>query len=168
MQNIFFRRLRPVLMAAGVLLSFYSIGGCAMGTDEKVLYSVEFDTRFGNQNSTVLDYKYMRGSQVLMAPFPEELNGGKGMFASGQAQWMPHGTSLYVKWRDNDTGMVHEDTVNLQGALPPDLSRKAIHLTFKGAQLSIYVIFSSEPSDVPLAEQPFFAKAVRSLKIYPK
>ena len=139
-----------------------------MGTDEKVLYSVEFDTRFGEQNSTVLDYRYMRDSQVLMAPFPAELNGGKGMFASGQAQWMLHGTSLYVKWRDDATGTVHENTVDLHERLPQDMSRKAIHFTVKGAQLSVYVIFSSEPSDVPPAEQPFFAKDVKSLKIYPK
>ena len=139
-----------------------------MDHDEEALYSIDFDTRSGEQHARVLDYKYMRDSEVLMAPFPEELNSGKGAILSLRSQWMPLGTSLYVKWFDEDASMSHEDTVDLRGKLPSDMSKKALHFTVKGSQLSIYVVFEAEPPDLPKSERPFFATTVKAIKIYPQ
>lgn len=139
-----------------------------MENNELTLYSVEFDTRFGDQKAHILNYRFMRNSEVLMTPIPEELNNGKGMVLSAKAGWMKQGTSLYVKWLDDETGIVHEATADLRGKLPGDMSNKNIRFTVKGTQLSVYVLFSNEPPNVPASERPFFATSIKFVKIYPQ
>ena len=161
-------RLRFILPAVGIFLSFYSIGGCALKPDREVLYSVAFDTRSDDQHARVLDYKYMRDSVTLMAPIAEDVEDGQGMVASNKSLWMQRGTSLYVKWTDENTGAVHEDTADLRGKLPLDMTDKDIRFTVKGSQLAVYVLFSKEPPDRSKSERPNFATSVRFTKIYPQ
>jgi hypothetical protein len=60
--------------------------------------------------------------------------------------------ALYVRWRDEISGKVYEDTVDLARLLPRDITDHRIHFTVRGPLLFVYLITPQRrsPSDHPV------------------
>ncbi len=50
------------------------------------------------------------------------------------------GESLYVKWRNKNTGQIYEDTVDLKKLLPRNIENHRIYFIVKDKQLFVYLI----------------------------
>ena len=142
------RGLTAVLLGIALL----TLGACAAGPTV-VDHAFSFDTRYDAQDAEVLDYRYGASRQPVQAP-ASAVRDGTPLYQTNVHGPMLRGESLYVKWRDQSTGQVYEDTVDLTRRLPADLTGKRIHFTIKGKQLYVFLISprpsqSSQPPNGP-------------------
>lgn len=80
---------------------------------------------------------------------------------------MLRGDFLYVKWRNERTGQVYEDTVDLRQRLPADIAKHRIHFIIKGPQLYVYLISPEpRPPNMPV-NGPRMYRNLKSTLIYP-
>jgi hypothetical protein len=130
-------------------------------------HSFEFDMRQDNQDAEVLDYRY-GDSKVPMARNPEYLlREGKSIQQTGIHGFMRRGDSLYVKWRNKDTGRVYEDTVDLRDRLPADITNQTIYFMIHGPQLYVYLISQKRRPDEMPPIGPSASNYRRTTMIYP-
>ena len=150
-----------VLMATLIALS-----ACAAGP-EVVDHAFAFDTRKDGQDAVVLDYRY-GSSRLARAPDWAVKEGRTFTFENIRGP-MARGDSLYVKWRDDATGRIYEDTVDLRHRLPENLAGHTLYFMIKGAQLSVYLISPAgvkRPSGPP-SGGPRMYRSRKIIRIYP-
>ena len=147
------------------LIMAYALTGCA-ATPDIVDHAFSFNTRYDDQNAAVLDYRY--GASRLPVQAPEAaVKEGTGLLSTNVNGPMLRGDSLYVKWRDERTGQVYEDTVDLRQRLPAEMTSYRIHFIVKGRQLYVYLI-SPEPRPQNMAGTgPRMYRDLKSTLIYP-
>jgi hypothetical protein len=103
-------------------------------------HTFEFGEFGENKSVEVLDYRY--GSSRTTG-----LHADQGYLATGHIPQnehtfglLPVGDSLYVKWKDTNTGRTYEKTVDLKIRLPHDMDHKVLHFSIDGPQLLVHVI----------------------------
>lgn len=131
-------------------------------------YSFEFDLRYDKQHTAILDYWYGNSREDWWVKATEELvkEGHAFYFENVTEPMMPGGT-LYVKWRDTETGKVYEETVDLRHRLPKNIENKSLFLMFKNSQLYVYLVSQdNRPSDMPTNGPDMYASRIVTT-IYP-
>ena len=116
-----------------------TIGGCAsIGTQN---YSFEFDLRKDHQHAAILDYWY-GNSRADRWIFPDDwyVKQGTLFYFQGVFGAMSTQASLYVKWRDTETGKIYEDTVDLRHRFPKNIDDHTVYLMIRDAQLYVYLV----------------------------
>ena len=117
-----------------------------------VFHSFSFDgwTDKWYPQTELIAYSY--GDQYRMvrktARAPEDSLGPQ----AGVTGPMPVGEFLYVKWRTQASGEVHEDRVDLRSLLPADMTRHELTFAIEGPQLYVYLVTpkAKHPSTAPL------------------
>lgn len=112
---------------------------CAAGP-RLATHSFEFDARWDSPDIEILDYRYGNSKQHGTHPPEYVRQSGKVAQQTGTYGKMLVGDDLYAKWRIKSTGEVCEDTVDLKGRLPDDITNHRIHFIIKGPQLYVYLI----------------------------
>ncbi len=120
------------------VFSLLAVAACATGA-ATVRHSLEFDTRKDGQHAVVLDYRYGPSSLPVRAP-DWVVAEGKGIAFNAVGGPMARGEFLHVKWRDTETGQVHEDNVDLRRRLPPDIANHVVYFMIRGARLHVYLV----------------------------
>lgn len=123
----------------GILLSLLLLSACASGP-RLVDHAFGFDAVADSPGAEVLDYRYGQ-SQAPGARMPEwvrkDVGVAGGTHTSGS---MPVGDSLYVRWRLRDTGEELQQSVDLRGRLPADMSGHEIYFIVRGRRLLVYLV----------------------------
>ena len=134
---------------------------------ELVDHAFGFDMWYDGQDAEVLDYRYGESKLPVRAP-EAAVREGKPLMSTYVSGPMRRGESLYVKWRNKNTGEIYEDTVDLRERLPEEIAGHKIHFMIKGAQLYVYLI-SLRERRVPEApaEGPRMYRSFKTLIIYP-
>lgn len=122
-----------------VSLAMLVVAAACAASPEIVDHAFAFDTGKDGQNAVVLNYRYGGPQLAIRAPEWAVKQGRSFTFESVQRP-MPKGDYLYVKWRDNATGRVYEDTVDLRHRLPEDIADHTLYFMIRGAQLYVYLI----------------------------
>lgn len=139
----------------------------AAQTPPAVDHAFGFDQWFDAPQTEVLDYRYGDSKLPVRAP-PSAVAAGAPLMAGSVRGPMARGESLYVKWRDKHTGRVYEDTVDLRGRLPADLTDHRIHFIADGPQLQVYLIALREPrAPGATAAGPRLYRTFNTVQIYP-
>jgi hypothetical protein len=73
--------------------------------------------------------------------------------------------ALYVRWRDETSDKVYEETVDLARLLPRDITDHRIHFTVRGPQLFVYLITPQlrSPTAPPVGSREFNFRKVITL-----
>lgn len=150
----FMRLLAAVLF--GVALT-----ACASGP-RTYLHTFEFDVRPDRADIQVLDYRYGDvGSPAARAP-RESVAKGSVAQLSGITGWMPRPGSLYVRWRNKESGREFEETVDLSNGLPEDLTDHIVTFAIRDNQLFVYLV---TPIRRPEGEVPNGPRKFNSLRV---
>lgn len=130
------------LRALSVVLLFATFAlapGCATGP-QVVEHGFSFDARRESPDVTILDYRYGQSRYLAASARPpgESLKDSPQSANIYGAMFRP-GT-LYVRWIVKSSGVTHEDSVDLHGRLPTDISKHEIRFVVRGPQLCVYLI----------------------------
>ncbi len=151
----------PCLLLLGAVLT-------ACATQPRVwLYHFTFDMHHDSPGVNVLDYEY-RGVDHLISGRPKWSRDMATPYnREGIGGFLTKGTSLYVKWQIASSGLVYEDTVDLRGRLPTDITKHILTFTIVGAALRVFLI-SPERRQVadPVIGPPVYS-FTRNYEIYP-
>jgi hypothetical protein len=94
---------------------------------------------------------------------------GKSMQGFDTYGPMRRAQKLYVKWRIQSTGQELEDTVDLTGRLPSDMTNHRLHFMVRGTQLFVFLVTpefrqpDTSPDDGPKAYTAWH----KTITIYP-
>lgn len=155
------------LLAQSFMAASLAIASPARATPPRVVdHAFSFDSRYDEQDADVLDYRY-GSSQLPVRPSREAVAQGKVFVSANVHGPMARGDSLYVKWRDRNSGRVFEDTVDLDRRLPADIEGHRIHFVIKGAQLYVYLISPAERRYRDPMYGPEIYRHRASTRIYP-
>lgn len=141
------------------------LGACVPGGNV-VVHSFSFDTLYDDQDAEIIDYRY--GTSTLPVSTSESaVNDGRGFTFNNVSGPMAKGDSLYVKWRNKSTGLIHEDTVDLRPRLPADITNNRIHFIVRGARLYVYLVTPDRrrPEDPP--NGPGMYRHLKVITLYP-
>jgi hypothetical protein len=110
----------------------------------------------------ILDYRYGESRQPGAWPDPSVGWVRQGANIIGE---MRRPDALYVRWRDETSGKVYEDTVDLARLLPRDITDHRIHFTVRGPQLFVYLITPQlrSPTAPPVGPREFNFRKVITL-----
>lgn len=123
-----------LLLAVGALAS-----SCA-SSPQVVEHGFSFDARRESPDVTILDYRYGQSRHLAArAKLPGEALKQSRQFASIYGA-MSRPDTLYVQWIVKSSGVTHEDSVDLHGRLPTDISKHEIRFVVRGPQLCVYLI----------------------------
>jgi hypothetical protein len=163
------KKFKPVrfVLSISVALFLGCLSGCSTAP-EMVTHEFSFGNYKENPRIEILDYQY--GSSKRAGTYAD-----KNSLASGHIpqSWgiygtIPRGDFLYVKWRDESTGKVYEDTVDLKRRLPANITNQDIHFSIKGSQLYVYLI-STQQHDASRADCPVHAsRQFKCAMVYPE
>ncbi len=158
------KRLIRCLAALGMACV---LTACAAYPPEVVDHAFGFDTRHDDQDADVLDYRYGDSRLPVRAPEAAVRAGNTFAFNSVQGPLL-RGDSLYVKWRNGETGLVYEDTVDLRERMPANIADHKIYFMVKGPQLYVYLIALKErrPPAMPRTG-PALYDHLKTIRIYP-
>jgi hypothetical protein len=161
------RENKTVAHPRGLLVVWvFALAACA-GDPAVVAHGFSFDMRQDGQDAEVVDYRY-GDSKLPMVRNPEYLlNAGKSLQSTNITGEMRRGDFLYVKWRINSTGQVHEDNVDLRQRLPADIKDHRIYFMVRGAQLYVYLISPEPRSPEMQTNGPRVYKYLKTITIYP-
>lgn len=136
------RRWHAAMFAVLVLLT-----ACA---STLVRHSFSFDVR-EEPGIEILDYRYGDSRQPGAKADHSGLLSDHVQQAVNINGDIRRPNSLYVHWRDNTSGKMYDDTVDLARLLPRDITDHRIHFTIRGPQLFVYLITPQRrsPSDYP-------------------
>jgi hypothetical protein len=149
-----------IAVAATCALAAYAAAG------DVVDHAFSFNTRYDNQDAAVLDYRYGESSLPVRAP-EQAVREGKALMSTNVNGPMLRGDSLYVKWRNERTGQVYEDTVDLRQRLPAEIAGCRIHFIIRGSQLYVYLISPEPAAQNTQAIGPRMYRDLKSTLIYP-
>ncbi len=128
---------------------------------ESTLYGFSFGGYGGTYDITLLDYDYgefrarnIYGNNTVGQRLNTFFN-------------FPPARFLHVKWRINSTDKVYEETADLQGRLPRNMTGYTIYFALKGGALYVYLISSRlrEPGASGCPERAY--RDFRCARIYP-
>ena len=124
----------------GILLSLLLLSACASGGPSLVDHAFGFDAVADSPDAQVLDYRYGQ-SQAPGARMPEWVKTDVGV-AGGRHTSGPMAVaeSLHVRWRLRGTGEELQETVDLRGRLPADMTGHEIYFIVRGRRLLVYVV----------------------------
>ena len=120
------------------VFALLAVAACATGA-ATVRHSFEFDMRKDDQHAIVLDYRYGESALPVRAP-DWVVAEGKGIAFNAVGGPRVRGDVLRVKWRDTETGRVHEDSVDLRRRLPPDIAEHIVYFMIRGERLHVYLV----------------------------
>lgn len=113
--------------------------GCA--TSPKVVnHGFGFDARWDSKGIKILDYRYGTSSHPSARNGAERRAQGESYQTARIYGEMRVGDDLYVKWRDESTGEIHEDMVDLRSRLPDNMTSQDIYFIVEKRQLYVYLI----------------------------
>ena len=156
-----------------ILIAVFSLTACASNPltvncpDNNRFYQwFSFDMR-ENSEIEVLDYVYGTPNCPTISNSEVMRQRGKSNQIDNQFGSIRRAEKLYVKWRIKSTGQEYEDTVDLRGRLPKDMTNNRIHFSVKNSQLYVYLVTSEKrPADMP-ANGPKKFHAKKTITIYP-
>ncbi|NIM43260.1 MAG: hypothetical protein GTN84_18625 [Hydrogenophaga sp.] len=127
-----------------------------------------FNVEQDSPGHEVLAYRYGSGAMHTTSSDTSIRQFGRSRQGTNVNGPMPLGDSLYVKWRQEPSGQVYEDTVDLRSLLPRDMARQRIHFVVNGSQLYVYLIDPvPRPPDWP-AVGPRKFQHEKTRQIYPR
>lgn len=128
-----------------IFLIAINITGCAAFEKPEMPSSFSFHMDWDNQHAGVINYalrgkKLDSSGQEVLIDGPSTYNKA-AEFHGGDSMTYQYvrPTSLYVKWKDDLTGNVYEDTVDLTKTLPNNLSGTNLYFIIRGPQLYVYL-----------------------------
>jgi hypothetical protein len=134
-QKTFVRKL--IRLCVGAFLAL-SITSCSVLSPAQ-LHGFRYEI-FPDSGAELLDWRYGSGNTDYRRAYPPDVARGKLNPSGGAAGYMQVGDSLYAKWRILDTGKVFEETVDLRGKLPKDMTDHRIHFGIEQQKLAIYLV----------------------------
>ena len=153
----------------GLLVALLGVTGCA--SQPKVAdHSFGFDGWYDGwaEKVDLLAYNYGGKMRQLSDQVrPDQTGVG---YQTGTHGVIPVGDFLYVKWRLRSTGEVFENTVDLKGKLPEDMTDHEITFVIDGGDLYVYLITPTlQPVTVTKPPLRTWRSRFRiSREIYPK
>jgi hypothetical protein len=111
----------------------------------RAMHSFSFDAR-EEPGIEILDYRYGDSRQPGARADPSTTRVRQAVDIIGD---MRRPDALYVRWRDETSDKVYEETVDLARLLPRDITDHRIHFTLRGPLLFVYLITPQRrsPSD---------------------
>lgn len=148
------------------------LAGCAVVTTNvatigKPFHEFSFNLLKDSPYTDVLDYRYGGNGSCEVCANPRRVFQGELFHQTGVGTWMSKGEYLYVKWRDNRTGDVYEDRVDLRSRLPKKMDQKTVYFVPKGAVLYVYVIWPIDGHQYPPGELEHSYIGRKYVRIYP-
>jgi hypothetical protein len=134
--------------------------------NQSVFHSFGFSMREDNQDADVLNYRYGTSSRSVH-PEEYELKSGRPFFGESVGGNLPRPDFLYVKWRNQLSGQIYEDTVDLRKRMPKNFEDQNVYFMIYGPQLYVYLISYDPRPEGWKAIGPGFARNMKTLLIYP-
>jgi len=126
-----------------------------------------FDLRYNDQHSAVLDYRLLGENSVISMAQKVLVDQGHKFYFEGIAYQFERPTSLYVKWKNDQTGSTFEDTVDLRQVLPRNLEDTNLYFIVHGAQLFVYLALKEKyVQGSPRVGGDYAART--NIQLYPK
>jgi hypothetical protein len=129
-------------------------------------YTFSFNTWLDDQNTCVLSYTLLSGSQILAKREPSE-TGLEGLRSESKFQSAPRPTRLKIVWKNLLNGQTYKDDIDLSTLLLLlNFSRPTLFVEPKGSHISIFMITrDSRPKDVsPIGPPEYDTQVVK--KVY--
>lgn len=155
------------LMRRGSRLAMACLVSACASRPEIVDHSFAFDALVDSPGIEILDYRY-GDSRIPGATNPDDLRRkGRSLQRTLINGPMRKGASLYVKWKVLSDDKVYEQTVDLRGRLPQDLTGWKVYFLVTGPQLYVYLISpETRPANVlPNGPRTYWSRRV--ITIYP-
>lgn len=126
------------IVVGGTLLG---LSGCGTLSGSTAFYGFGFDAIADSPGVVVLDYQYTRGERVISGVHPSRKTDPKfkGTYRGSTGGYLPVGDKLYVKWKDEDTGVAREVAVDLATRLPHSLEDKNLYFVIGSDTVNVYV-----------------------------
>ncbi len=146
---------RKIMLRCAAVLLLSVLTACATPQllSGHALHNFSFDASRESTGTVVLFYRYGSANEYGLQTEQEDLPQGKSRQGVSVTGDMPVGKDLYVKWRDEATGKVYEETVDLKSRLPFSMDKQQLHFIIEGAQLFVYVISYEPVRDVMSSEE---------------
>jgi hypothetical protein len=162
-----FSRLTRSISCLFLFFLFSGMSACA-GVNGSVHHGFSYGSLELNPNVTIIDFQYGEGvAGRMIRPPRQDVEVGRVAQHTGIVGSFPLESFIYVKWRDNSTGQIHERKVDLKNIIPPDMVDKEIHFDFVNSRLRIFVIsmgLARAPHDA-LCEAPGY-EAFHCVNVY--
>ena len=125
-----------------------------------------FNMGYDDQHAAILDYRLDGWNGQIYAPSRKSVESGEKFYVDGLGVQYERPTSLYVKWQDELTGAIYQDTVNLRWILPYELADTDIYFLVKGSQLSVYLVYIyEEDSNNKIGADMY--RGFKNIQLYP-
>jgi hypothetical protein len=135
-------------MRAFSVCLLWILAACA--TAQVFDHTLSFDVRRDSPGVELLDYRYGDSNVPGTSNSEGRRKQGTSVQAFIVSGAMRRGNSLYAKWRIKDTGQVFEETADLRGKLPDDITDHVIYFIVRGPQLHVYLISPQRrPAEIP-------------------
>lgn len=131
---------KRILVLLLLLLSL-TLTACGTLWGDRAFYAFGFDVSYSTPNVSVLDYQYTANGRVIwgISDSRKSAPSFKGVKQTSIGGRLPVGDKLYVKWREEGTGRVREETVDLSKRLPSDMDDKYLSLFIAQGSIHVYV-----------------------------
>lgn len=117
-----------------------TLQACAVGGPPREDHAFSFNTYRDSPDFVIWDYRYSHQSVVIRdAGSAVHDPGWAGAGQSGIRGNLRIGDTLYVKWKNKETGELFEETASLVGRLPRDMRDKTIRFIVSATGLHVYV-----------------------------
>lgn len=144
------RRVSAYVRVACALL----LAGCASAPGRYAFYGIQYATNSRSSNVEILDWQfgdhtYVDSNHQVLPRAPKSYV-EKGMPINPQmmAGMLPVGDFLFVKWREKDSGAMHEQRADLSRKLPHDMNNYGVVWMADGPQLRVFLFPPLEVKDV--------------------
>ena len=130
------RFLRVCLIACSLALT-----ACSALSGSTAFYVFSFDVISDSPGIVVLDYRYSSGDRAISSLAREHKDDPKfkGVYQDSIGGYLRIGDTLYVKWKEIDSGVVREVTVDLANRLPSSMEDKKIYFVIGNETVNVYV-----------------------------
>ena len=120
----------------GFAITLFALIACSGIGNKRADYAFGYDSRGDNEGVEIIDYQYGDVDHASSQDVDSHHIGQSGYIYGNY----PMGEFLYVKWKDNNTELISEETVDLRGKLPSQMDGKKLHFLIGDKKLKIYVI----------------------------
>lgn len=148
-------------LIAGIIL----VVGCS--TQRIVPHTFSFDIGEDKSNVEVIEWIYGKGSEFYQRRSPKDSADGRIGQRTAVGGFMPLGTKIYVKWRDNATQKIYQETAEFSSRLPNDPTDGTIHFSIIENRLTVFFVTRDfRKPDEPI-NGPSMYHHWRVVRIYP-
>ena len=132
--------MRRFLLPTIFIISLLILAGCAAIVGSGVSCGFSFDMRYDDQHAAVLDYLLMgEKTAIIGASKPPYVDKNHKSYFENIGYQYDRPRSLYLKWQDELTGNIHENTIDLRQSLPRDLDGTMLYFILHGSQVYVYL-----------------------------